>query len=352
MFAPDPVSASSLVVPLTAGLVPGSHGEDYPLVAVVGPTAAGKSALGVELARAWGGEVVNYDSVQVYQGFEIGSGKLPVAERRGVPHHLLDFVSPHSVFTAGDFAREAARVLEDIRRRGRLPVLVGGTGLYLRALLQGLFEGPTRSEAVRARLRRTTERRGPAFLHRMLARLDAASARRIMPRDTQKMIRALEVRIVSGQPISALHARGRNRLEGFRAVKIGLNPPRPELYQRINARVERMFDQGLVEEARVAYAAWTEGGTRKASPLCALGYPQALAVAKGEMARDEAIRQTQTATRQYAKRQLTWFRRETDVTWFEGFGDDPDLQSRIAGWLRNVLEAGKAGHFHPLARLD
>ena len=192
---------------------------NYPLIAIVGPTAAGKSALALALAERLNGEVVNYDSVQLYRGFDVGSGKLPLAERRGVAHHLLDCLEPADVFTAGDYRREALKVLADLRGRAKLPIFAGGTGLYLRALLVGLFEGPVRSEALRERLRAMVERRGREFLHRLLARLDAAAAARIQPRDTQKLIRAVEVCILARQPLSALHARGRAGLEGYRVIK-------------------------------------------------------------------------------------------------------------------------------------
>ena len=298
----------------------------YPLIAVVGPTAAGKSELAVSLAEQLNGEVVNYDSVQLYRGFDVGSGKLPLAERRGVAHHLLDRLEPAEVFTAGNYRREALRVLDDLRRRAKVPILAGGTGLYLRALLLGLFEGPVRSEAVRERLRKMAERRGREYLHRLLARLDSTAAARIQPRDTQKLIRAVEVCILSREPLSAMQARGRNGLEGYRVAKIGLNPPRELLYDRINRRVERMFADGLLEETQ---ALLHLSEPTRIKPLGALGYRQAVSVLEGKATSEAAMRATQLATRHYAKRQLTWFRREADVAWFEGFGDDPHVQGRI-----------------------
>jgi tRNA dimethylallyltransferase len=302
-----------------------SVGND-PLIAIVGPTAAGKSALALALAEGLNGEVVNYDSVQLYRGFDVGSGKLPPAERRGVAHHLLDCLEPADVFTAGDYRREALKVLADLRGRRKLPVFVGGTGLYLRALLVGLFAGPVRSEALRERLRAMVERHGREFLHRLLSRLDAAAAARIQPRDTQKLIRAVEVCILAQQPLSALHARGRAGLEGYRVIKLGLNPPRAQLYQRINQRVEHMFATGLMEETQ---ALLHLSDAARIKPLGALGYRQACLVWEGKARREEAVSATQAATRHYAKRQLTWFRREADITWFEGFGDDLHVQSRI-----------------------
>ncbi len=323
----------------------GALGADaaFPLLVILGPTASGKSELALQLAGPLGAEIVNFDSVQVYRGFDVGTGKVPPAERRGIPHHLLDCVNPEECFTAGDFARRAVEVLGELRRRERLPILVGGTGLYLRALLEGLFDGPPRSEALRARLGAAAGRRGREFLHRLLARLDPASAARIQPRDTQKIIRALEVRLLAGEPISALQARGRRGLRGFRALKIGLRPPREELARRIDARVEKMFAGGLWEEARAALA--RADAARPPAPLGALGYAQAVEALRGEISRDEAVRRAQAATRQYAKRQRTWFRREADVEWIEGFGDDPRVVRRVGGWLAARLPAARTCHW-------
>lgn len=304
--------------------------EGHPVIAIVGPTVAGKSALGLELAERVKGEIINYDSVQVYRGFDVGSGKVLPGERRGIPHHLIDSIEPDRVFTAGDYRREALRVLAAVREQGKLPILVGGTGLYLRALLLGLFEGPPRSDALRARLRAMAERRSREFLHRLLRRMDQETAERVQPRDTQKVIRALEVCLQSRHPFSALLARGRRGLEGFRVFKVGLNPDRAELYQRINRRVESMFATGLLEETR-ALLARPDAGRLK--PLRALGYRQSCAALAGEMSLEDAVRETQAATRRYAKRQLTWFRREADVIWFDGFGDDPEIQRQVACWL-------------------
>jgi tRNA dimethylallyltransferase len=308
------------------------------LIAIVGPTAAGKSELALFLAEQLNGEVVNYDSVQLYRGFDVGSGKLSLAERRGIAHHLLDCLEPRNIFTAGDYRREVLKVLEDLRRRSRLPVLVGGTGLYLRALLLGLFEGPRRSEALRERLHNLADRRGREFLHRLLARLDRVAAGRIQPRDTQKLIRALEVCILSRQPLSAMHAQGRAGLEGYRVAKIGLNPPRAQLYERINRRTESMFASGLVEETARLLGVSDAASIKT---LGALGYRQAVSVLQGKLGREDAVKATQLATRHYAKRQLTWFRREADTVWFEGFGDDPDVQRRVMHTLgRTSVAAG------------
>jgi tRNA dimethylallyltransferase len=314
-------------------------------MAIVGPTAAGKSALALVLAEWLNGEVVNYDSVQLYRRFDVGSGKLPPAARRGVAHHLLDCLEPADVFTAGDYRREAGKVLADLRGRGKLPIFVGGTGLYLRALLMGLFEGPVRSEALRERLRALADRRGREFLHRLLVRLDAPAAARIQPRDTQKLIRALEVCILARQPLSALQARGRAGLKGYRVTKLGLNPLRAQLYYRINRRVEHMFEAGLIEETQ---ALLRHPDAARIKPLGALGYRQARAIWEGKTSREEALSATQAATRHYAKRQLTWFRREADIIWFEGFGDDPHVQSRIMETLgRTPVTAGQGALVSP-----
>jgi tRNA dimethylallyltransferase len=314
--------------------------EEYPLIAIVGPTAAGKSALALSLAERLDGEVVNYDSVQVYRGFDIGTGKLPLAERRGIPHHLVDCLDPGEDFTAGDFRREALKALREIRQRAKLPILVGGTGLYLRALLLGLFEGPPRSERLRARLRRLADRRGREFVHRLLERLDPASAGRIDAQDLQKVIRAVEVCVLARESISALHARGREPLRGFHCVKVGLNPARSELYARINQRAERMFASGLRDEVRCLLA---RPDAARMKALDALGYRQVAAALRGETPWPDALGEMQAATRQYAKRQMTWFRREPDVTWFSAFGDDPELRDRVFGSVNAALGSKSKG---------
>ena len=286
--------------------------------------------MALRLAEQFDGEVVNYDSIQLYRGFNVGSGKLFPSERHGIPHHLLDCLDPEQSFTAGDYRREARKVLADLRARCKLPIFAGGTGLYLRALLLGLFDGPQRSEALRERLRVMGETRGRPYLHRLLARLDRAAAVRIQPRDTQKLIRAVEVCILARQPLSTLQARGRSALEGFGAVKIGLNPPRQQLYERINRRVETMFAGGLLEETQ---AMLDRPEPHRIKALEALGYRQAHRVLEGKMGHQEAVLATQAATRHYAKRQLTWFRREEDIYWCEGFGDDPLVQQHVLATL-------------------
>ncbi|MBI4164117.1 MAG: tRNA (adenosine(37)-N6)-dimethylallyltransferase MiaA [Acidobacteria bacterium] len=309
--------------------------QNYPLLVIVGPTAAGKSALAMALALRWNGEVINCDSVQVYRGFDIGTGKVSPPARQGIPHHLLDIVEPSQTFNAGDYRREAIRALYEVRERGRLPIVVGGTGLYLRALLLGLFEGPERSEGVRERLSQMAKRHSREFLHRMLVRMDRKAAGRIHPRDTPKIIRALEVCLLARQPITDMHERGRSALEGFHVLKVGLNPHRAQLAERIALRTEEMFRSGLVGEVRDMLK---RRDAERIKPLGAIGYREARAVLAGELTEAEAIRRVQTATRQYAKRQMTWFRREKDVEWFEGFGDDATIDRRISDWLAGRLQ--------------
>jgi len=299
------------------------------LVAILGPTASGKSELALAVAERFGGEVVNYDSIQVYRHFEIGAAKLRVEERRGIPHRLIDLLEPNEVFTAGEFARRATAAIGDIRDRGRLPVLAGGTGFYLRALLDGLFAGPTRDEALRARL----ARRGGLRLHKLLARFDPDAARRIHPHDARKLVRALEVTLLARRPITELFAEERQGLAGFEVVKIGLQPDRDALYARIDRRTEAMFAAGLVEETRRILAL---GYPETSKPFESHGYHQAVGVLRGELSLPEAISDAQRYTRHYAKRQLTWFRREKDVTWFRGFGEEREVQEAV---VRSIDEA-------------
>ncbi len=320
------------------------HAALSPLLVVLGPTASGKTALAVALAKQFGGEIVSCDSVALYRELEIGAAKPSPAERASVPHHLLDIADPTEHVTAGDYARRARALLGEISGRGALPIVVGGTGLYLRALLQGLFSGPPRSEPTRARLRELASRKGSPHLHALLRRLDSDAAGAIHPNDASKLVRALEVCLAARRPISALWRQGREPLPGYDVLRIGLNPVRSELYARINSRAETMFASGLVEEtarlvARYGDAIW---------PLRSLGYRQAVELLKGEITRESAIAEAQRGHRNYAKRQLTWFRREPDVHWLQGFGDNPEIQ-RQAGELvsarrpRNSPLPGEAG---------
>lgn len=305
------------------------------LVVILGPTASGKSALAIALAERLSGEVVACDSTQVYRYFDIGTGKVPATERRGIPHHMIDLVEPEEVFTAGEYRRRATEVLEAICARGKLPILTAGTGLYLRALLEGLADAPARSEELRERLRQRAARRAPAHLHMILRRLDRESASRIAPGDTHKVIRAIEIRLLSGQPASALHQRVRAALEGFRAFKIGLVPPRAALYRRIDQRVTAMLESGWLDEVK---ALLDRGITPTSKPFEFLGYSQLRDVLAGKMAFDEATRQIQQTTRQYAKRQVTWFRKEHDMHWIEGFGDEPAIAADVLRFIAAAEE--------------
>jgi tRNA dimethylallyltransferase len=306
-----------------------------PLVVVLGPTGAGKSELAIRIAQAVGGEIVNCDSLQLYRGFDIGTAKVPVDLRGGVPHHLIDVLEPTELFTAGEYARAARKVLLEIAGRQHIPVVVGGTGFYLRALLEGLFPGPPRDEAIRTRLQ-LREGRRPGSLHCILSRLDPAAASRIHPHDKNKTIRALEVRMLEGKPISALFAKGRVPLGGFRPIKLGLDPPRELLYRRLDARALQIFERGLIEEVRQLFAA---GLLADAKPFESLGYKQALQVLDGRLTREQALQSTQLETRRYAKRQLTWFRKEPDVHWLHGFGDEARVQEEAQAIVAQELAA-------------
>lgn len=306
-----------------------SADRELPLVAVVGPTASGKSALGVWLAQQFGGEVLACDSTQLYRGFDLGTAKPDLATRMGVPHHLLDVLAATEAATAGGYRAMALEVLADLRERGRLPVLTVGTGLYLRALLEGLADVPQRSEGLRTRLRASAEEHGPGYLHKLLGRLDPETARKIAPADEQKVIRAVEVCLLARRPVSEVHRSGRKPLEGWRALKIGLMPPREELYERIQARTDAMLAAGWLEEVRRLMAG---GLPEEAKAFDFIGYRELRDVLRGQKPLEEARTRIQQATRQYAKRQLTWFRKERDVHWLTGFGDDPDVQQAAAAW--------------------
>jgi tRNA dimethylallyltransferase len=313
------------------------------LVVILGPTGSGKTALSLALAERFAGEIVNCDSVALYREIEIGTAKPTAAERARVPHHLFDVASLDEAVTAGDYARRARAVLAEIAGRGRLPIVVGGTGLYLRALLEGLFAGPPRSEELRQRLRsRAGAAKGtqsdPARLHRLLQRLDPAAAAKIHANDTPKLIRAIEVCMQSRQKMSELWQRGREPLTGFRILRLGLDPERNALYARINERARRMFDAGLVEETRTLLAKYPD-----ARPLQSLGYKQAGQLLRGESDRKLAVWATQQAHRNYAKRQMTWFRREPDVRWLKGFGDEAQVQSEALNLVQSAANPTAEG---------
>lgn len=311
-----------------------------PLVAVVGPTASGKSALGVWLAEQFGGEVLACDSTQLYCGFDIGTAKPGQAERHGVPHHLIDTLTPQEEATAGGYRQMALTVLDDLRRRGRLPILTVGTGLYLHALLEGLAEVPQRSEELRERLRASAEEHGPGYLHRLLKWLDPETAGKIAAADEQKLIRAVEVCVLARRPLSEVHRKGRKPLEGWRAMKIGLMPPREALYERIHARMDAMLSYGWMEEVRGLMAS---NLLEHAKPFDFIGYRELREVLRGEKKLEGARAAIQQATRQYAKRQITWFRKDPTIHWLAGFGDDFQVQGDARDWLVQEGLAGSRG---------
>lgn len=306
---------------------------------MIGPTGSGKSDLSIRIALAVGGEIVNCDSLQVYRGFDIGTAKVPVTARQGIPHHLLDIVDPTSLYTAGDYARQAEAVIREISGRGRTAVLVGGTGFYLRSLLEGLSPGATRDDTLRARLQ-DRELRLPGSLHRILARLDPASGARIHPNDKNKTLRALEVRLLEGAPLSSMFGRGRTPLGGFSPIKIGLDPPRDLLYARLNERARKMFDAELSEPTLVdeVHGLLASGLPVEAKPFESLGYKQAIQMLQGRITEQQALESTQQETRRYAKRQRTWFRKEQGVQWIEGFGDDPQVQAEALAILQRATQ--------------
>jgi tRNA dimethylallyltransferase len=296
------------------------------LVVILGPTASGKSALAIHLAEGFSGEVISCDSVAVYRNFEIGTAKPSANDRARVRHHLIDVAEPGEPFTAGEYVRRARAALEQVSQCGHLPIVVGGTGLYLRALLEGLFPGPQRSDQLRGRLRACASERGSIYLHRLLQRLDPASASAIHPNDASKLIRALEVCLAAGRPMSELWQQERDPLRGFRILRLGLNPAREELYDRINRRAARMFDDGLVAETQSLLERY--GDARGITPIRSLGYQQALQYLRGELTLAQAIAAAQQGHRNYAKRQMTWFRREPGAHWLDGFGDDPAIRQQ------------------------
>ncbi|HVH86865.1 MAG TPA: tRNA (adenosine(37)-N6)-dimethylallyltransferase MiaA [Terriglobales bacterium] len=314
------------------------------LLVILGPTASGKTALSLKLAERFGGEIVSCDSVAVYREFEIGTAKPSNEERRRIRHHLIDVAGPSEEFTAGDYSRLARRAIAEISDRGCLPIVVGGTGLYLRALIEGLFEGPQRSEQLRIRLRRRADQRTIAHLHRVLSRLDPEAADKIHPNDTPKLIRAIEVCLLAGERLSVMWDKGRDPLSGFRVCRIGLEPERNALYERINARCAAMFEAGLIEETHRLLKAYqspdvaNEADPRPiARPLGSLGYKQAAQHLRGEISAAIALWSAQQAHRNYAKRQLTWFRREPEIRWFATFGDDPAVQRDAMGIVAQQL---------------
>ena len=304
----------------------------YPVIAIAGPTASGKSDLALFLAESFSGEIVNYDSVQIFRHLDIGTAKPSAEELARVPHHMINIREPTEIYTAGDYQRDARRVLDEIKDRGKLPILVGGTGLYLRALTEGLFNGPKRSAYWRNRLEMLAERKGRGYVHSLLRRLDPVAAGRIAMRDKPKIIRALEVRLETGKALSQhLQERPRQPLKGFAMRFVGLNPSREELHRRIDGRVRQMFDAGLIEEVRGLLA---RGIPASAKPLEAIGYRHVIADLDSSRPWQETIRIIQRDTRRYAKRQMTWFRKQADTTWFDGPGDTDEIKNKVHQFVK------------------
>jgi tRNA dimethylallyltransferase len=314
-------------------------GDRKPLLAVLGPTATGKSALGIAIAERAGGEIINCDSTAVFRGFDIGTDKVPASERRGIPHHLVDIVPPEADYNAADFARDAARAVREIHARGRVPILVGGTGFYFRALTRGLFPGPAKDEALRSRLDALAARHGTERVHRLLSRVDSASAARILPRDRKRIVRALEVYFQTGQPLTAHFAKTVSALDpDVDVVAVAIQLPMDVLVPRLARRVDQQFEAGLLEEMRRNLAA---GVPRTARPFTGLVYRQALEHLDGVRGADETRALIVQENRRYARRQLIWFRKEPNLMWFQGPGESLDTQARVFAWLaeRGLLYA-------------
>jgi tRNA dimethylallyltransferase len=294
---------------------------DQPLIVLVGPTASGKTSLALRLAEEFHGEIISCDSVAVYRELEIGTAKPTREERALVQHHMIDVVSPDQACTAGNYSRQAREALTGITERGHLPIVAGGTGLYLRALIDGLFPAPPQKPGQRERLRKLAKTKGSAYLHRLLTRLDTTAAAAIHVNDVPKVIRAIEVSLAAEGPLTKQWQKGRNSLTGYRILRLGLNPPRNRLYERINQRAAAMFDRGLIEETERLIARYGPD----CRPLTSLGYAEAMAVLQNKVTRELAVTQAQQGHRNYAKRQLTWFRREPNMHWLEGCGGDEDI---------------------------
>jgi tRNA dimethylallyltransferase len=304
------------------------------LLVILGPTASGKTALSLTLAEEFEGEIINCDSVAMVREFDIGTAKPSAAERARASHHLFDVLDPTEYITAGEYARQARQIFAEINFRDHLPIVVGGAGLYLRALLEGLFPGPQRSEQLRQRLRESAANSGSDHLYRILRRLDREAANKIHASDAPKLIRAIEVCLASRQKMSDLWQRGRDPLRGCRILRLGLDPDRAALYERINQRARRMFETGLIEETQRLQQKYGEA----ARSLGSLGYKQAVQFLRGELSREQAVQAAQQAQRNYAKRQMTWFRRESEVTWLRGFGDEEQARGEARARVETSLQ--------------
>jgi tRNA dimethylallyltransferase len=306
---------------------------DTPLIVIAGPTASGKTSLALRLAEEFNGEIVSCDSVAVYREMEIGTAKPSHEERAMIPHHLIDVVWPDEPCTAGEYSRLAREALRGIVERGRVPIVAGGTGLYLRALIDGLFDAPVPPAGLREKLRERANTHGAAYLHRILTRLDGRAAGLIHPNDVPKVVRAIEVCLTAKEPLTEQWERGRDALTGYKILQLGLAPERPRLYERINLRAAAMFDRGLIEETERL----VERYGFECRPLTSLGYAEAISVIRGEATREEAIARAQQGHRNYAKRQGTWFRREPEMHWLQGCGGDEGVLAEARGLVLRHL---------------
>ena len=316
-----------------------------PLIAILGPTATGKSSLGLALAEALGGEIINCDSTAVYRGFDIGTDKVPAAEQRGIPHHLIDIADPTDEYTAADYARDAADVIARLHVRGRVPILVGGTGFYYRALTRGLFPGPGKDAALRQRLEQIAGRRGVPFLWRMVKRVDPPSAARILPRDLKRLVRALEVYFQTGRPLTEHFADTVSPLgPDVTVTALALQLPSAPLAERLARRVAAQFDAGIVQEVERLLA---RGIPRTARPFGGLVYRQVIELLDGVRGEDETRALIVRENRRYARRQLIWFRKEPNLRWFDGPGEAPEVQASVLRWLADrgrLLDGGPAAN--------
>jgi tRNA dimethylallyltransferase len=308
--------------------------HEYPGIVILGPTASGKTHLSLELALRFQGEIVNCDAFQVYRHMNIGTAKASPAEQGLVRHHMLDLRDPGEDFSAGDYHRLAREALDEIRRCGNLPFIVGGTGFYLKALIEGLFEGPERSEELRVRMRKIINRRGAKTLHRALRRVDPESAERIAEADSERIIRAYEVFLLSGKTISWWQQRPRDALTGYRWLKLGIDAPRQLLYEKINRRVEDMFQSGLLKEVEHLLKLFP----KTSQAFKAIGYRQAVEYLEGQISLARAIEATQMESRRYAKRQLTWFRSDSDIHWLDGRLNPDELQKEAEARIHDFLD--------------
>lgn len=320
-------------MPAVGGQGPEVETQNYPAIALIGPTASGKSTLGTALAERFHGEIVTCDALQVYRYMDIGTAKPGADERSRVPHHMLDLRDPCDDFSAGDYLRLGREALSAVRARNRIPIVVGGTGFYLRALLEGLFEGPGRCKELRQRMRSAVARRGPEVIHRALRRVDPAAAARLAPADAERNIRAYEIYLLTGQPMSWWQSQPKDSLEGFRWLKLGLLWPRAQLYARIDRRVEEMFQHGFVAEVQALMTRFP----RDCHAFKAIGYRQVAGHLEGKCSLDAAIEETQRESRRYAKRQMTWFRSDAEILWLDAAADPEMLLGAAADAIAGFL---------------